>query len=112
MTTAVSYDDGLIQLDRQALTLRRYHFPSGTSKIIPLQSIRGYKAESMRLAFDRFRIWGPSDDPRRWLPLDVWRPIKSTLVVLDVPGTRPSPAFTPLRVKEFLTVLDELLGLP
>lgn len=64
------------------------------------------------LAFDRFRIWGgPSDDPRRWLPLDVWRPIKSTLVVLDVPGTRPSPpAFTPLRAKEFLAVLDELLG--
>ena len=22
------YDDGLIQLDREALTLRRYHFPS------------------------------------------------------------------------------------
>ena len=34
------YDDGLIQLDREALTLRRYHFPSGTSKIIPLRDIR------------------------------------------------------------------------
>ena len=30
------YDDGLVQLDRAALTLRRYHFPSGTSKVIPL----------------------------------------------------------------------------
>ncbi|MCF6389641.1 hypothetical protein L2K20_21935 [Mycobacterium sp. MBM] len=110
MTTAVSYDDGLIQLDRQALTLRRYHFPSGTSKIIPLQAIRGYRTETMGPAFDRFRIWGPADDPRRWLPLDVWRPIKSTLVVLDVPGTRPSPAFTPLRAREFLSVLQELLA--
>lgn len=110
MTAPVSYDDGLIQLDRQALTLRRYHFPSGTSKIIPVQSIRGFKTESLGLAFNRFRIWGPSDDPRRWLPMDVWRPIKSTLVVLDVPGTRPSPAFTPLRVKEFVAVLDELLA--
>lgn len=109
MTTAVTYDDGLIQLDRHALTLRRYHFPSGTSKIIPLQSIRGYRAEALGLVMNRFRIWGPSDDPRRWLPMDVWRPIKSTLVVLDVPGTKPSPAFTPLRVKEFLAVLDELL---
>ena len=110
MTTAVSYDDGLIQLDRQALTLRRYHFPSGTSKIIPLQSIRGYRAEPLGLLLNRFRVWGPSDDPRRWLPMDVWRPIKSTLVVLDVPGTRPSPAFTPLRAKEFLAVLDGLLA--
>jgi hypothetical protein len=41
--------------------------------------------------------------------LDVWRPIKSTLVTLDVPGVRPSPAFTPQRPKEFLARLDELL---
>lgn len=25
------YDDGVVQLDRAALTLRRYHFPSGTA---------------------------------------------------------------------------------
>jgi len=109
MSREASYDDGLIQLDRQALTLRRYHFPSGTSKIIPLQSIRSYKAESLGLFMNRFRVWGPADDPRRWLPMDVWRPVKSTLVTLDVPGTRPNPAFTPLRAKEFLAVLDELL---
>jgi hypothetical protein len=108
VTTPQSYDDGLVQLDRQALTLRRYHFPSGTSKIIPLQSIRGYKAESLGLLVNRFRIWG-SSDLRRWLPMDVWRPIKSTLVTLDVPGTRLSPAFTPLRAKEFLALLDDLL---
>ena len=104
-----SYDDGLVQLDRQALTLRRYHFPSGTSKVIPLQAIRGYKAESLGLFINRFRIWGTSD-MRRWLPMDVWRPIRSTLVTLDVPGSRLSPAFTPLRAEEFLAVLDDLLA--
>ncbi|OBK76648.1 hypothetical protein [Mycobacterium sp. 1274761.0] len=102
------YDDGLIQLDQQAITLRRYHFPSGTSKIIPLSAIRGYKAESLGMFNARFRIWG-SADLRRWLPLDVWRPIKSTLVTLDVDGTRPKPAFTPQRPKEFLAKLDEVL---
>jgi len=109
VNTAAQYDDGQIQLDRQAITLRRYHFPSGTSKVIPLRSIRGYKAESLGLFTERFRIWG-STDPRRWMPLGVWRPIKSTLVTLDVPGTRPSPAFTPLRAGEFVAVLDELLA--
>ncbi|TPG29750.1 hypothetical protein [Mycolicibacterium hodleri] len=98
----------MIQLDRQAITLRRYHFPSGTSKVIPLRSVRGYRTESLGLLTNRFRIWG-SLDMRRWLPLDLWRPTKSTLVTLDVPGTRPSPAFTPLRAKEFVAVLDELL---
>lgn len=103
------YDDGLVQLDREALTLRRYHFPSGTSKIIPLRAIRGYKAEPLGIFTQRFRIWG-SSDLRRWLPLDVWRPIKSTLVTLDVVGAKPRPAFTPQRPTEFLAKLDELLG--
>ncbi|MEU0498207.1 hypothetical protein [Mycobacterium sp. NPDC006124] len=103
-----TYDDGLVQLDRHAITLRRYHFPSGTSKVIPLRSVRGYQVESLGLALNRFRIWG-SSDLRRWLPLDVWRPIKSTMVTLDVPGTRPSPACTPLRAKEFVELLDRLL---
>ncbi|MCV7422575.1 hypothetical protein H7K45_18685 [Mycobacterium yunnanensis] len=104
----MTYDDGLVQLDRHAITLRRYHFPSGTSKVIPLRAVRGYRVESLGLVMNRFRIWG-SSDLRRWLPLDVWRPIKSTLVTLDVPGTRPSPACTPLRAKEFVTLLGTLL---
>ena len=87
---APAYDDGLVQLDRQALTLRRYHFPSGTSKIIPLRSIRGYKAEPLGLVIEPVPDLGQLG-PARWLPLDVWRPMKSTLVTLDVPGTRPQP---------------------
>ena len=103
------YDDGLIQLDREAITLRRYHFPSGTSKVIPLRSVRGYRAEPLGVFMHRFRIWG-SSDLRRWLPLDVWRPLRSTLVTLDVVGTRPAPAFTPEHPREFLAMLEELLN--
>ena len=102
------YDDGLVQLDRHALTLRRYHFPSGTSKVIPVRTIRGYAAEPLGLWMQRFRLWG-SSDLRRWLPLDIRRPLKSTLVTLDVPGSYPQPAFTPLHAEEFLAMLDEVL---
>lgn len=102
------YDDGLIQLDREALTLRRYHFPSGTSKVIPLSSIRGYSATSLGLWMQRFRIWG-STDLRRWLPLDVRRPLRTTLITLDIPGAYPSPAFTPADPKKFIEMFDELL---
>jgi hypothetical protein len=104
-----TYDDGVVQLDRAAITLRRYHFPSGTSKVIALDTIRGYKAESLGLLTHRFRIWGTSDF-RRWLPLEVHRPLRSTLITLDIPGTRPSPAFTPARPDEFTALLDELLS--
>lgn len=103
------YDDGLVQLDRFALTLRRYHFPSGTAKVIPLGAIRGYRTEPLGLLTQRFRIWG-SSDLRRWLPLDVRRPLKSTLVTLDVPGTWPTPAFTPADPETFGAMLAELLG--
>lgn len=105
------YDDGLVQLDRYALTLRRYHFPSGTAKVIPLQAIKGYRAESLGVLAQRFRIWG-SSDLRRWLPLDVRRPLKSTLITLDVPGTWPSPALTPANPESFLMMLAEVLGGP
>ena len=56
----------------------------------------------------RFRLWG-SSDLRRWLPLDIYRPIKSTLVTFDVAGSFPDPACTPVRPKEFLALLDDLL---
>ncbi len=104
-----TYDDGLVQLDRAAITLRRYHFPSGTSKVIALDTVRGYKAERLGLFTQRFRIWGSSDF-RRWLPLDIQRPLKSTLITLDIPGAWPTPAFTPARPDEFTTLLDDLLS--
>ncbi|MGH3561725.1 MAG: hypothetical protein ACRDTN_07980 [Mycobacterium sp.] len=104
-----SYDDGLIQLDRQAITLRRYHFPSGTSKVIPLSEIRGYRVEPLGIITQRFRIWG-SSDLRRWLPLDIGRPLKTTLITLDVADTWPSPAFTPVHPEEFTALLDQLLN--
>ena len=47
---------------------------------------------------------------RRWLPLDVQRPLRSTLITLEVPGTWPSPAFTPADPDAFLAVFDEVLG--
>ena len=56
----------------------------------------------------RFRLWG-SSDMRRWLPLDVHRPLKSTLITLDVPGIWPSPAFTPARPDDFTVLLEVLL---
>jgi hypothetical protein len=102
------YDDGLIQLDREALTLRRYHFPSGTSKIIPVGDIRGYRSTPLGLFVQRFCIWGTSD-LRRWLPLDVRRPLKSTLITLDVPGTYPDPACTPVHPTQFVELLGDFL---
>ncbi|BBY33509.1 hypothetical protein BST33_14990 [Mycolicibacter minnesotensis] len=108
--TADSYDDGLVALDRRAITLRRYHFPSGTSKVIPLSAVRDYRAEPLGMLTHRFRIWG-SSDLRRWLPLDIRRPMRSTLITLDLDGDSwPHPAFTPADPESFQALLDHLLA--
>jgi hypothetical protein len=54
-TPGQTYDDGLVQLDHTAITLRRYHFPSGTSKIIALETISAYKTQPLGLLLHRFR---------------------------------------------------------
>ncbi len=102
------YDDGLVALDREAITLRRYHFPSGTSKVIPLTRVRGYTVTPLGWWMQRFRLWG-SSDLQRWLPLDLKRPLRSTLVTLDVPGSYPKPAFTPVDPDQLVAMLDQLL---
>jgi len=102
------YDDGLIQLDQEALTLRRYHFPSGTSKVIRLRDIRGYSTSPLGLFIHRFRLWG-SSDLKHWLPLDTRRPLKSTLVTLNVAGMRLDPACTPEHPEQFVELLEDLL---
>lgn len=105
-----TYDDGLVALDRRAITLRRYHFPSGTAKVIPLSAVCGYHLEPLGMLTHRFRVWGTSD-LRRWLPLDIKRPIRSTLITLDLRGSPwPRPAFTPADPEAFATLLDQLLA--
>lgn len=42
--------------------------------------------------------------------MDMNRPLKSTLITLDIPDARWQPAFTPARPDDFIALLDELLS--
>lgn len=87
------YDDGLVRLDDDGITLRRYYFPWATSKHIRYQDVRGVQARPMTWLTGKGRLWGTSSF-RYWLPLDTKRPSKDTLVVLDL-GGKVKPAFSP-----------------
>ncbi len=52
-TAAQSLRRRPVQLDREAITLRRYHFPSGTTKVIPLHDDPGLQD----------RVAGPARQP-------------------------------------------------
>ncbi len=43
MMNGVFYDDGLVALGHDGITMRRYYFPFGTSKRIPYARIRNVR---------------------------------------------------------------------
>jgi Phosphoesterase family len=71
----VLYDDGLVQLDSDGLTIRRYYLPFGTSKHIPYNQIKAVQQWHIGLLTGKGRLWG-SGDFRHWALLDLRRPWK------------------------------------
>ncbi len=61
------YDDGLVQLDSDGLTIRRYYFPLGTSKRIPYARIKG--VQERRMGALKGRLWG-SGTGTHWIRAD------------------------------------------
>ena len=87
------YDDGGLLVDQDGLTIRRYYFPWAGAKRIAYSEIRGVEIRPMGWLTGKGRGWG-SAHPGFWLPLDLSRPRKDTLLVIDV-GRRVMPAVTP-----------------
>jgi len=105
VTSNVLYDDGKIVLDHEGVTLRRYYFPLGTSKRIWYGQIQQVRTQPMGWLTGKGRGWG-SAHPGYWLPLDVSRPRKSTLIVLEV-GGHVKPSFSPDDPEEVLQILRQ-----
>lgn len=103
MTSTVLYDDGLIKLDEQSVTLRHYYLP-WVSKVIPYDAIRSCQQEPMSATTGKLRIWGTGDF-HHWMPLDGRRPSKETVIVLDL-GKTVLPSFTPDDPDAVMDILD------
>ena len=99
------YDDGRVALDEDGVTLRGYYFPFGQSKRILYRSIRGVQTGPLTWLTGKGRLWGTTS-PGYWFPLDMSRPRKSTLVVLDV-GGMVKPAFTPEDPAQVRAIIDQ-----
>lgn len=110
MAGGALYDDGLVELDEQGLTLRRYYFPLATSKRIAYRDIRDVERRAMGLWIGKGRLWG-SGDLRHWAPLDLHRPGKDIALILDL-GRFVRPVVSPDDPDRVLTVLREHLPTP
>lgn len=105
MDPGTLYDDDRVVLDRHGVTLRRYYFPLGRSRLIGYEQIQSIEQHPNSWLAVRGRLWG-TGTPRYWLPLDLGRPWRRTLVVLDV-GDRFRPAFTPKDPERVLEILRD-----
>ncbi len=102
------YDDGLVILDADGLTIRHYYFPLATSKRIPYARIKGVQEWRMGLLTGKGRLWG-SGDFRHWVPLDLRRPQKQKALILDL-GRWVRPVITPDDPDRVLALLEEHLS--
>ncbi|MGA8847813.1 MAG: hypothetical protein WB471_14455 [Nocardioides sp.] len=93
MTPESLYDDGSLLLDQTGLTIRRYYFPWAGAKRISYDRVRQVETRPLGWLTGGGRVWG-SAHPRYWLPLDLGRAHKHTLVVIDI-GRRVRPSVTP-----------------
>lgn len=102
------YEDGGLILDEEGVTIRRYYFPWAGAKRISYRQLRHVEAHPMGALTGRGRIWGTTT-ARYWLPLDLERPRKQTLLVLDI-GRRVRPAVSPDDPDQVLELLRERMA--
>jgi hypothetical protein len=99
------YDDGLIRLDEQGITLRRYYFPWAGAKKVAYGRIKAVRSRPVGLTTGAWRIWG-SGDLRHWLPLDTHRRHRTRAIALDV-GRWIRPTCTPAEPEQVLAILRD-----
>lgn len=93
MPSRTLYDDGGLVLDDDGMTIRRYYFPWAGAKRIRYRDVRRVEVRPMRWLSGKGRGWGTSD-LGYWLPLDLRRSHKDTVLVLHL-GRHVKPAVSP-----------------
>jgi hypothetical protein len=91
----MNYADTTIESNDEELRLRWYYFPFGTKRIA-WRRITNVREHDMGTGITggRWRIWG-SGDLVHWMPLDVRRPKKRRMFILEIEGSPFRPCVTP-----------------
>jgi hypothetical protein len=103
------YKDGLIEIADQEIVFRRYYFPFGGDKHVPLSQIESIQARLPSFFGGSWRLWGSGDlFCRMWFPLDGARPSRDTIFVAVLSGRYRRIGFTVEDSKKVTGVLKEL----
>jgi hypothetical protein len=77
------YDDSLIEISDNYIRLKKYYFPSLTSKKIQFDRILRVDIYRPSVWTGSWRIWGTGDF-RTWFPLDMLRPQRDKIFIMTL----------------------------
>jgi len=89
----IIYSDGLVEITTDNILLRKYYFPTFTSKIIEISDIDFVEVVKPGLFTGKYRIWGTGDFTH-WFPLDLARSKRDSIFIVHRKGKKMLIGFT------------------
>ncbi len=100
------YNDKLVEINNESITLKKYYFPFAGSKRIPLDKIKSIKVEKPSLFTGQARIWG-TGDLMTWFPLDVGRLKRDKIFIISIIDKAISAGFTVENSETVLRIFEQ-----
>jgi hypothetical protein len=100
------YKDSLVEVTDQEIVFRRYYFPFGSARHVPLSQIANILARPPSLVGGSWRIWGTGDF-QTWFPLDGKRPRRDRIFVASLRDTSQRIGFTVEDSQKVAGILEE-----
>jgi hypothetical protein len=97
------YADALVEIDEEAIVLKRYVFPFG-SRRVRFADVQRVTVETPRLLNGRWRLWG-ANSFRTWFPFDLRRPFREAIFFIEVSNRWTTIGFTAEDAKRVAGIL-------
>lgn len=89
----MEYSDGLIDIDGEFIVLKKYYFPFGNSKRIPIGDVKAVRSAVPSVMNGKYRIWGTGWFDG-WFPMDWKRPARDRIFMMSLKNSRFRIGFT------------------
>lgn len=99
------YSDSLVKITNNYILLRKYYFPTFTSKRIEFSDIDFVEVVKPGLFTGKYRIWGTGDF-KHWFPLDVHRTKREIIFGIHRKQKRMLIGFTAVDSKAVKSILE------
>jgi hypothetical protein len=100
------YNDKLVEINNDSITLKNYYFPFATSKRIPFDKIKSIKIQNPSLFTGQARIWGTGDF-MTWFPLDLGRIKRDKIFVISIIDKSIRVGFTVENSETVLQIFEQ-----